>query len=257
MRASAALSVSVLLACLTVGCRRDDARAEKPEILVLAASSLTDVLTEASSAFERTGKGRVRLSFDGTSRIARQLQQGAPGDVIVSADEEWMDELEKTRDVDPSTRATVALNALVLIVRAGAVVPADPRALAEATGRVALAGESVPAGRYARAALESLGVWARVAPRVVTAPNVRAVLAVVERGEADVGVVYATDAAIAKDVTVAFAFSVESHPPVVYPAAVATHSKHRSQATDFVAFLQSDEGRRIFAQAGFRLPGKE
>ena len=252
-----ATSLSVLLVCLTMGCRRDQAPAGKPEILVLAASSLTDVLTEASRVFERAGHGKVRLSFDATSRLARQLQQGAPGDVIVCADEAWMDELDKTGDVDPRTRVAVASNALVLIVRAGTEPPADPRALAQSEGRVVLAGESVPAGRYARDALGSLGVWQRVAPRVVTAPNVRAVLAVVARGEAVAGVVYATDAAIAKDVTVAFAFPEHSHAPVVYPAAVATHSKHAAQAEAFIAFLRSDEGRRIFASAGFRPAEKE
>lgn len=224
--------------------------------LVLAAASLQEALTAAADAYAATGQPRPVVSFAASSALARQIEAGAPADLFVSADAQWMDFVATRGLLRPGTRATLVTNRLVLV--APVAQPLNLRiahrfglAAALGDGRLAMADpDSVPAGRYGRAALTSLGVWAAVEPRVVRADNVRAALAFVSRGEAKAGIVYATDARADHGVRVAGMFPASSHPPIVYPVAVLGRSTNPGAAR-FRAFLLSRAGQRIFARYGF------
>lgn len=232
------------------------ARAAAPAapLTVLAAASLTEVLQQLGASWQAKGNGAVRFSFDASSRLAKQVESGAPADAFFSADQEWMDWLDARGLV--ADRVTLAGNTLVTVVRNDAPTPpADAKGLAgPAIHRLAMAGENVPAGRYGRAALRSLGVWDAVKDRVVNGDSVRAALTWVATGEADAGVVYATDARVEPRVRVAFTFLASSHPPIAYPAAALRGSAHLADARAFVAFCASAEARAVFAAAGFTPP---
>ena len=227
--------------------------------VVLAAASLHESLTEAANAWAAKGHVKPMLSFAASSALARQVTAGAPADLFVSADEAWMDAVAKAGLLRAGTRTTLLGNRLVLIAPASSKVrltPARGFALAKAlgTGRLALADpDAVPAGKYARAALAHLGVWTSVAAKVAPAENVRAALALVERGAAPLGIVYATDARASKTVRVVGAFPATSHPPIRYPVAMLKASRHRD-AAGFRAFLLSKQGRAIFVRHGFVNP---
>ena len=199
------------------------------------------------------------VSYAASPALARQIENGAPADIFVSADLEWMDYLEKRKLVRAGTRANLLSNRLVLIAPADskAVLTIGPRfPLAALLGdkRLAMADpDSVPAGKYGRAALEALEVWAEVAPKVARAENVRAALALVARGEAPFGIVYATDAVAERKVRVIGEFAAHLHPAIVYPAALTSASKSE-RAGSFLQFLRSAEARPVWQQYGFR-PG--
>ncbi|MCW4463644.1 molybdate ABC transporter substrate-binding protein [Sphingomonas sp. BT-65] len=218
--------------------------------LVLAAASLQESMTAAADAWARRGNARPVLSFAASSVLARQVAAGARADLFVSADLEWMDFLEQRGMVAPGTRAPFLGNRLVLVALAGAPVEQRPLA-AMLRGRIAVADPaSVPAGRYVEAALRKLGLWQAAAPQLVRAENVRAALALVERGAAPYGIVYATDARASRRVRVAGVFPQSSHPPIVYPLARLRSSAH-PEAEGFRRFLLSGEGRAIFTRFGF------
>ena len=225
--------------------------------LVLAAASLQESMNAAADAWARKGHARPVISFAASSALARQVEAGAPADLFVSADEPWMDELEKRGLLRPNTRAPFLGNALVMVAGAGAgtqvsLRPGAPLARLLGDGRLAMADpDAVPAGKYGKAALEKLGLWAGVQTRVVRAENVRAALALVERGAAKFGIVYATDAKASSKVRVAGIFPADSHPPIRYPLAILK-SSISPDAAGFRAFLLSREGRAIFARFGFR-----
>jgi molybdate transport system substrate-binding protein len=248
---------AVLCALLVAACNAPSAQGQGP--VVLAAASLQEAMTEAANAWTRAGHDEPALSFAGSSALARQVESGAQADIFVSADEEWMDELEQKGFVRDGTRQTLLGNAIVLIAAkgSGAKVSLDKPASFRAAlgdGRLAMADpEAVPAGRYGKAALESLGIWQSVSARVAPAENVRAALALVERGQAPLGVVYATDALASDKVEVVARFPAASHPPIRYPAAVLKASDN-ADAAPFLAYLQSDEARRIFVRHGFTAP---
>lgn len=223
--------------------------------LVLAAASLQEALTDAADAWGRAGHPRPVLSFAASSALARQIGAGAKADLFVSADADWMDEVARRGLVAPGTRAIVAGNRLVVVARAGgrSVVATRGAALARVLGAGTLAMAdpgSVPAGKYGEAALRHLGAWDAVAPRVVRAENVRAALALVERGAAPYGIVYATDARAATGVRVAGIFPPRSHPPIVYPIARLTTAS-TPEAEGFRRFLLSRTGQAILARRGF------
>jgi molybdate transport system substrate-binding protein len=248
---------AVLCALLVAACNAPSAQGQGP--VVLAAASLQEAMTEAADAWTKAGHDKPALSFAGSSALARQVESGAQADIFVSADEEWMDELEQKGFVRDGTRQTLLGNAIVLIAAkgSGAKVSLDKPASLRAAlgdGRLAMADpEAVPAGRYGKAALESLGIWQSVSARVAPAENVRAALALVERGQAPLGVVYATDALASDKVEVVARFPAASHPPIRYPAAVLKASDN-ADAAPFLAYLQSDEARRIFVRHGFTAP---
>ncbi|WP_326913712.1 molybdate ABC transporter substrate-binding protein [Sphingopyxis chilensis] len=230
------------------------ARARGP--VVLAAASLQESLTEAADAWAAKGHPKPVLSFAASSALARQVIAGAPADLFLSADEPWMDAAAKAGMLRAGTRATLLGNRLVLIAPAASrarltIARGFPLARALGSGRLALADPgAVPAGKYAKAALAHLGVWSGVAGRVAPAENVRAALALVERGAAPFGVVYATDVRASTAVRIVGVFPASSHPPIRYPVAVLKASRHRD-AGAFRAFLFSKRGRAIFARHGF------
>lgn len=238
---------------LAFGATRSRAEAPASPLTVLAASSLTESLRKVGGAWQAKGNGSVTFSFEASSKLARQVEGGVPADVFVSADLEWMDYLDGKGLLAPGSRVVLLGNTLVAVVGAEArFVPTRPGELADpAVKRLALAGENVPAGKYARAALRATGAWEPVQDRAIVGDNVRTTLGWVAAGEADAGVVYATDAKIAPGVKVAFAFPPTSHPAIVYPAAALKGSAHGEDAKRFVAFCRSAEGQAIFAAAGF------
>lgn len=247
-----ALSLFLMAALLGLA----PARAQPRGPVVLAAASLQEALDDAGSAWAAKGHARPVISFAGTPALARQIEAGAPADLFISADEEWMDHVAARGLLRRGTRAVLATNRLVLVAPASSparltIAPGFPLARALGSGRLAMADpDSVPAGRYGRAALTSLGVWPSVAPRIARAENVRAALALVERGEAPFGVVYATDARASARVRVLGTFPAATHPPITYPVAVLRKSRHAG-AEPFRRFLLSREGRAILARRGF------
>ncbi|WP_457313388.1 molybdate ABC transporter substrate-binding protein [Sphingomonas sp. UYAg733] len=226
------------------------------EPLVLAAASLQESLSAAADAWARKGHPRPVVSFAASSALARQVLAGAPADLFISADQEWMDALAKKGLIVPGTRASFLGNRLVLVVAASNAVAVDMRSgrrivAAIGAGRLAMADPaSVPAGRYGQAALTRLGAWPVLAPKLVRAENVRAALLLVERGAAPFGIVYATDARASTKVRVAGVFPAGSHPAITYPLARLKASTN-PEAEGFRRFLISREGKAIFAKYGF------
>lgn len=223
--------------------------------LVLAAASMQEALEAAANAWTRRGHAKPVLSFAASSALARQVAAGAPADLFVSADEDWMDDLAKRGLLAPGTRATLAGNRLVVVARPGqrSVRGLKGAALARVLGAGPLAmgdPRAVPAGKYGREALTRLGAWQAVTPRLVRAENVRAALALVERGAAPYGVVYATDARIAPGLSVAGIFPASSHTPITYPIARLKTSR-APEAEAFRAFLLGREGQAILRRFGF------
>ena len=244
--------VAACAALLVTACGEEEPRGP----LVLAASSVQEALEEAADAWQGQGNPRPVLTFAGTSALARQIEQGAPADLFLSADEEWMDTLEQAGALRPGTRRDLLGNRIVLVAPQGAapavdIANAGSLAAALGDGRLAMADpEAVPAGKYGKAALESLGLWPVVAQRVAPAENVRAALALVEAGEAPLGLVYATDAAASSRIRVVVRFPAASHPPIRYPIALLAASTH-PDAERFADFLASPEARAIFVAHGF------
>ena len=226
--------------------------------LVLAPSSMQEAVEEAADAWAALGHPRPVVSFAGTPSLARQVLQGAPADLFISADEQWRDELERAGRIEAGNRAVMAGNRLVLVAPAEQArpLPLEPQAFADALGDspLALADPStVPAGRYGRAALEQLGLWRAAEGRISASENVRAALALVERGEAPLGLVYASDADAEPRVTVVAELPEGSHPPIRYPVALVAGSAH-PDAEPFRAFLLSSEGQAIVRRHGFAAP---
>lgn len=223
---------------------------------VLAAASLQEAMREAADAWAARGHPMPVVSFAGSPALARQILSGAPADIFVSADEEWMDFIADKGLIRAGTRVSFLSNRLVLIAPGSSKARLGigrnmPLALALGTGRLAMADpDAVPAGKYARAALEHLGVWASVRTRIARAENVRAAMALVERGEAPFGIVYATDARASTRVRVLGAFPVNSHMPITYPLAILKSATHRD-AEGFRRFLLSPAGKAIFTRRGF------
>jgi len=227
--------------------------AADPGLTVLAASSLTESLQKVGESWTAAGHSKVTFSFDASSRLAKQVEAGAPADLFFSADQEWMDYVVTRGLVDPATRVDLLGNTLVVVVPAASTLSVTSAAdLGRAEVKhLALAGESVPAGKYARAALGALGGWDAVKDRVVSGDNVRTTLAWVAGGEAEAGVVYATDARIEPRVKVVWTVPASAHPPIVYPAAVVKSSEQATEAAAFLAFCRSEAGRAVFTAAGF------
>jgi molybdate transport system substrate-binding protein len=231
---------------------------QAPPLTVFAAASLKESMDEAAAAYENATGQPVRVSYAGSSALARQIEQGAPADVFVSADLDWMDELQHKRLIDASTRRNLLGNTLVLVApRDGKAQPltlrhgTDLRPLLGERGRIALAlVDSVPAGKYAKAAFTSLGMWNALQPRVAEAENVRAALLLVARGEVPLGVVYGSDARAEPRVRVLATFPDGSHLPIVYPVARIEASTH-PQAAAFVRWLQAPVAAAIFRRYGF------
>jgi len=244
----------ILLAlCLVLGASPADAE----QLTVMAAASLTDAMQALGAAWAARGHNAPRFVFAASSALARQIEQGAPADIFASADEPWMDYLQQRGLILPDSRVSPLGNRLVLIAPSNqpgeiALTPGvDLLTRLGGQGRLATGDPaSVPVGKYAQAALTSLGVWDAVAPRLARAESVRAALLLVERGEAPLGIVYATDAAVSKAVRVVGTFPETTHPPVSYPFAL-TKRGDRPEARALLAFLTGPEAAPIYRRLGF------
>jgi molybdate transport system substrate-binding protein len=238
----------LLAACLLSGV----AVADENPVLVFDAASLTNVIDDLSKAFTEKSHVPVKSSPAASSALAKQIEAGAPADVFFSADLEWMDYLERKKLLKTGTRHDVVGNTLVLIA------PADSRVslglhkgVDFGPGKIATGDpDSVPVGKYAKAALEKLGAWNRVSGHIVRAENVRAALAFVARAEVPLGIVYKTDALAEKKVRIVAEFPRDTHPPITYPIAVTTHGGATAQ--QFVDFVRSEAAGEIFRKYGFQ-----
>lgn len=230
--------------------------APNAKLVIFAAASLKDALDEVDAAYQRETKQETTTSYAASSTLAKQIEAAAPADVFISADLDWMDYLATRNLIKPDTRSNLLGNRLVLIAPANNTVklgigPNFPLAQALGDGRLAIADpNSVPAGKYGKAALEALGVWASVADKLAPAENVRATLLLVSRGEAPLGIVYQTDAEVYKGVKIIGVFPENTHPPIIYPIAVVASSTNPA-ARGYVAFLKSPTARSIFEKQGF------
>lgn len=226
------------------------------ELLVSAAASLTESFKELGKRYETKTPGvKVRGNFGGSGTLLQQIVQGAPADVFVSADQETMDRAEKGGLLVAGSRMDFVGNGLVLITPVNTL---HVKGLADLTSarvqRIAMGNpNSVPAGRYAKAALEKQGVWQTLAPKCVMGISVKQALEYVMRGEVEAGFVFASDAAAARD-RVRVAAEIPTVTPIVYPVAVVAGSRYQSEASAFVRFLQSKEAQEILAKYGFRKP---
>lgn len=231
---------------------------QSPAVLIFAAASLQTALDELTPAMSRVIEMPVRTSYAASSALARQIEAGAPADVFISADLEWMDYVATRGLIRTESRVNLLGNRLVLVAPASRpgtalkIAPGFPLASALGNDRLAVADPStVPAGKYARAALTSLGVWDSVAGKLAPAENVRAALLLVSRGETPLGIVYATDAAADRGVTVVDEFPASTHPPIVYPAALTSVSS--PAAARVLTFLRGAVASAVFARQGFSI----
>ena len=226
-------------------------------LIVFAAASLKNALDDVDTAFSKATGVKVTASYAASSALAKQIEQGAPADIFISADLRWMDYAAAHKLIEPETRFNLLGNRLVLIAPADAKL--DTIAIAKGfdiaklagNGRIAVADvKAVPAGRYAKAALTSLGAWTAAEPKLAQTENVRATLAFVARGETPLGIVYATDAKIEPKVRIVGVFPDSSYPPVTYPVAETSASKNAAAAR-YLNFLRTGAAKTIFEKYGF------
>ena len=222
------------------------------EVNVYAAASLTDVLTEVAVVYERSSRDRIVFNFGGSSMLARQIQEGAPADVFISADEEKMNALQRRGLIDHTTRVSHLSNSLVLVVPKGAAA-LTPQQLATNRVRYLVLADprSVPAGIYAETWLRRVGLWNEVKPKVIPTENVRAALAAVEAGNADAAIVYKTDAMRSRDVRVVHTVNGNDRPTISYPFAAVRSGGNHAAARQFLTFLGSKPALEIFRRHGF------
>jgi len=245
-----------LVLALALGCLATPflwASAQAADITVFAAASLKNALDDAAKKYEAKTGDKVVVSYAASSALAKQIEQAAPADIFFSADLDWMDYLEQKKLINPASRHTLLGNTLVLIAPEDSTVSLTieknfPLLLAMASV------DSVPAGKYGKAALTYLGVWDQVAPRVAQAENVRAALTFVARGEVPLGIVYGTDAKSEPAVKVVGTFPENSHPKILYPVALTSSAK--PEARKFLEFLLSSEAAPAFEAQGFSIEGK-
>ena len=232
------------------------AAAQDKTLTVFAAASMKNALDEVDNAYTAKSGVKIIASYAASSALAKQIEQGAPADVFMSADTTWMDYVNNKKAINEPTRVDLLGNSIVLIAPKDSKI--DKVTIDQGFDLAKLAGDgkvttgdvkSVPVGKYAKAALEKLGAWAAVEPKMAMAENVRAALALVARKEAVLGIVYSTDAQVEPGVKIVATFPANSHPPIVYP--VATTSTAHKDAADYLAFLRSSEAKAIFEKYGF------
>ena len=244
-------------AAILCGSFHQPAQAQDKSLTVFAAASMKNALDEADAAYSAKSGVKINVSYAASSALAKQIEQGAPADIFISADTAWMDYSIKNKSINESTRVDLLGNAIVLIA------PKDSKIDNVAIGRgfdlAKLAGDgriatgdvkAVPVGKYAKAALEKLGSWQAAEPKFAMAENVRAALALVARGEAALGIVYSTDAKVEPGVKIVGTFPADSHPAIIYPVAATTTAK--PAATGYLAFLRSTAAKNILEKYGFK-----
>jgi molybdate transport system substrate-binding protein len=232
------------------------APAQDKVLTVFAAASMKNALDEASSAYSAKSGVKVVASYAASSALAKQLEQGAPADIFISADTDWMDYSSGKKTISDMTRVNLLGNKIVLIAPKDSKI-ADVK-IGQGFDLAKLAGDgkiatgdvkAVPVGKYAKAALEKLGSWQAAEPKFAMAESVRAALALVARGEAALGIVYETDAKVEPGVKIVGVFPADSHPAIIYPVAATATAK--SDAAGYLAFLKSDAAKSIFEKYGF------
>lgn len=253
---AAAMTAALLL---TLPFSSQPTRADNEPILVFAAASMKNALDEAAKKWTEQSKTEVKSSYAASSALAKQIEAGAPADIFISADLDWMNYVEGKKLIKAGTRSNLLGNSIVLIANKdwnkGNVKVAQDFPLAKllGDGRLSMADTAtVPAGKYGKEALEKLGVWDSVSGRLAQAENVRAALALVGRGEAPLGIVYRTDAAADPNVKVIGTFPDDSHKPIVYPAALIETSKS-AKAAELLQYLAGPEAKAIFEKYGFTM----
>ena len=251
-RLRAVLTLAVAFSFLLGG----TALAQQREVMIYAAASMKNVLDDIGKQYQaETGK-RINVSLAASSALAKQIENGAPGDIFISADLDWMDYLAQRKLIKPETRRNLLGNQLVLIAPLESdawakIKPGFPLARMLKGGKLAMGNtSSVPAGKYGKAALEKLGVWPSVQNQIAQAESVRAALALVARGEAPLGIVYKTDAEAEPHVKVVGVFPEDTHPPIIYPVAILSDSRNPDAAA-FLAYLSSPRCKPIFQKNGF------
>ena len=249
----AGLAAAVLLAW---GPPQSPAQAQGNDLVVFAAASLKNALDAVNAQWQKETGKKATISYAASSALAKQIEQGAPAQMFISADLDWMDYLAGKNLIKPDTRSNLLGNRIVLIAPKDKAQPVEIKAgfdLAKmlADGRLSMANvDSVPAGKYGKAALEKLGVWASVSNKIAQAENVRAALLLVSRGEAPAGIVYQTDAAADPSVTIIGTFPEDTHPPIIYPIALTASASHPDSAA-FLSYVKSDKAKPIFEAQGF------
>jgi molybdate transport system substrate-binding protein len=232
------------------------ASAQDKSLTVFAAASMKNALDDIDAAYTAKTGVKIVASYAASSALAKQIEQGAPADVFVSADTDWMEYAINKKNVNASTRVNLLGNRMVLIAPKDSKI--DNVTIAQGFDLAKLVGDgkiatadvtSVPVGKYAKASLEKLGAWAAAEPKFAMTENVRAALALVARGEAALGIVYSTDAKVEPGVKIVGTFPIDSHPPIIYP--VAPTSTAKPQAASYLAFLRSSAAKAIFEKYGF------
>ena len=237
------------------------AGAQTADLVIFAAASLKTALDDVAGLYAKDNrKPAPKISYAASNMLARQIEQGAPADLFISADLDWMDYLAAKDLVRAGTRVSLLGNRIVLIASADnaatvALKPGLDLSPVLAGGRLAICNDAVPAGRYGKAALEKLGAWEGVKNHLATAENVRAALLLVSRGEAPAGIVYQTDAAADRSVKVLATFPEDLHPPIIYPVAILRDSVHPG-AAGLLAFLRGPAARAAFEKQGFSVPNR-
>jgi molybdate transport system substrate-binding protein len=253
MRRFAGFLVAFTLLC---GSIHSPAQAQDKSLTVFAAASMKNALDEVDVTYTAKTKVKVTVSYAASSALAKQIEQGAPADIFVSADTAWMDYSIDKKAINVATRVDLLGNSIVLIAPKDSKI--DSVTIGQGFDLAKLAGDgrittgdvkAVPVGKYAKAALEKLGAWQAAEPKFAMAENVRAALALVARGEAVLGIVYATDAKVEPGVKIVGTFPAASHPPIIYPVAATVNAK--ADAADYLAFLRTSEARTIFEKYGF------
>jgi molybdate transport system substrate-binding protein len=247
-----------LVAAFAILCGSADAPAlaQDKGLIVFAAASMKNALDEVDAAYTATTGVKIAASYAASSTLAKQIEQGAPADIFLSADTDWMDYAIGRKDINEATRVNLLGNSIVLIAprdsRIGnvAIAPGFDLAVLAGSGRIATGDvKAVPVGKYAKAALEKLGAWQAAEPKFAMAESVRAALTLVARGEAALGIVYATDAKVEPGVKIVGTFPADSHPAIIYPVAATATAK--PDAAGYVAFLRSSAAKTIFEKYGF------
>jgi molybdate transport system substrate-binding protein len=257
MHRLAGLFTAFILLC---GSAWSPALAQEKTLTVFAAASMKNALDDVDAAYTAKSGVKVAASYAASSTLAKQIEQGAPADVFVSADTDWMDYTISKKNINEPTRVNLLGNSIVLIAPKDSKI--DNVTIEQGFDLAKLAGDgkiatgdvkSVPVGKYAQAALEKLGAWQAAAPKFAMAESVRAALALVARGEAVLGIVYSTDAKVEPGVKIVGTFPADSHPPIIYP--VAATSTAKPDATDYLAFLKTSAAKTIFEKYGFKFLG--
>jgi molybdate transport system substrate-binding protein len=253
MHRLAGLFAAFVILC---GSAHSPALAEDKSLIVFAAASMKNALDDVDTAFTAKTGVRIVASYAASATLAKQIEQGAPADIFLSADTDWMDYAIAKKNIDEPTRVNLLGNRIVLIAPKDSTI--DSVTIGQGFDLAKLAGDgriatgdvkAVPAGKYARAALEKLGAWQAAEPKFAMAENVRAALTLVARGEAVLGIVYSTDAKVEPSVRIVGTFPADSHPPIIYPVAATTTAK--PEAAFYLAFLRSAAAKMVLEKYGF------